>query len=139
MPKLPPNPMDQASLAPFLFEGDDKRSQILRAAMVLFFARWVFRNQHGCDHAEAGVSKATVYAHFKSKDVLFKEIIRKAPGSLLDFPPRNGVRVPSPRIFSGFLARSSKSSGIRGGTTGTAWSLPREENTPIWPKPSWNA
>lgn len=80
--------MDQASLAPFLFEGDDKRSQILRAAMILFLREGFSETSMDAITAEAGVSKATVYAHFKSKDVLFKEIIRQGSRKVSsDFPP----------------------------------------------------
>jgi TetR/AcrR family transcriptional regulator, mexJK operon transcriptional repressor len=65
--------MDDASPSPPEFSP--KRQQIARAAEVLFFAHgygavsmdWVAR--------EAGVSKATLYAHFLSKDGLFASIV----------------------------------------------------------------
>jgi TetR/AcrR family transcriptional regulator, mexJK operon transcriptional repressor len=62
-------------IPPFL-RGDDKRSVILRAAHRLFLRDGYAVTSMDAITLEAGVSKATVYAHFDGKQKLFEELVR---------------------------------------------------------------
>jgi TetR/AcrR family transcriptional repressor of mexJK operon len=56
--------------------GEDKRSVILRAAHRLFLRDGYAVTSMDAVTQEAGVSKATVYAHFDGKQKLFEELVR---------------------------------------------------------------
>jgi TetR/AcrR family transcriptional regulator, mexJK operon transcriptional repressor len=85
MPKKTP-PAD-FPLPPFLL-GDDKRSTVLRAAHTLFLRDGFSETSMDAVTKEAGVSKATVYAHFDSKDTLFQTLVREGSQTALgQFPP----------------------------------------------------
>lgn len=74
-------------IPPFL-AGEDKRSVILRAAHTLFLRDGFSVTSMDAVTKEAGVSKATVYAHFDSKNKLFEELIRGgSEGTLQSLPP----------------------------------------------------
>ena len=55
-----------------------KRQQVLEAAGVLFIAQGYGKVSMEAVAKQAGVSKATLYAHFPSKDVLFATIVGDA-------------------------------------------------------------
>jgi TetR/AcrR family transcriptional repressor of mexJK operon len=75
------------SIPPFL-EGTDKRTLVLRAAFILFLQHGYSGTSMDAVTAEAGVSKATVYSHFKSKDILFASLMREGSESVFaQFPP----------------------------------------------------
>jgi len=86
-----------------------KREAILSAAMELFCSEGVGASVESIA-ARAGVSKATVYAHFASKEDLFKAIIAsvaetyiKLPPSLVDAPPEQGLRELARRFLAMIL------------------------------------
>lgn len=72
---------------PFL-AGDDKRTVILRAAHTLFLRDGFSATSMDAVTREAKVSKATVYSHFESKEMLFEGLIRLgSEHGLALFPP----------------------------------------------------
>lgn len=74
------------SIPPFL-EGTDKRTVVLRAAFTLFLQHGYSGTSMDAVTAEAGVSKATVYSHFKSKEILFASLMREGSESVFaQFP-----------------------------------------------------
>lgn len=74
-------------LPPFLL-GDDKRTVILRAAHELFLRDGYSATSMDAVTKQAGVSKATVYAHFDSKGKLFETLVREGSQTALgQFPP----------------------------------------------------
>jgi AcrR family transcriptional regulator len=81
-PKLDPKP----AVPPFL-AGEDKRSTILRAAHKLFLRDGFSVTSMDAITQEAGVSKATVYAHFDSKQILFEELLRLGSENALGMVP----------------------------------------------------
>ena len=70
-----PAPDGSPPVPPYL-TGEDKRSVILRAAHKLFLRDGYSVTSMDAVTREAGVSKATVYAHFEGKAKLFEELIR---------------------------------------------------------------
>lgn len=75
MAKRQKHPGSTPAVPPFL-RGDDKRSVILRAAHRLFLRDGYAVTSMDAVTQEAGVSKATVYAHFDGKQKLFVELVR---------------------------------------------------------------
>ena len=72
---------------PFL-AGTDKRSCVLRAAFTLFLRDGYSETSMDAVTEEAGVSKATVYAHFASKQVLFETLMTAGSSqAFAEFPP----------------------------------------------------
>lgn len=67
-------------LPPFLL-ATDKRTTVLRAAATLFLRDGYSGTSMDAVTAEAGVSKATVYAHFASKGALFETLMREGTGT----------------------------------------------------------
>jgi len=55
--------------------GEKKRTAILQAAMRLFLKHGFSKTSMDAIAAKAGVTKQTVYAHCKSKDALFVQIV----------------------------------------------------------------
>ncbi|MBY0229118.1 MAG: TetR/AcrR family transcriptional regulator [Gemmataceae bacterium] len=65
-----------------------KRETILEAARTLFLRDGFAGTSMDAVTALAGVSKATVYAHFKSKDELFASLVQETARPIFDgFPP----------------------------------------------------
>ena len=91
-------------LPPFVL-GDDKRSLILRAALTLFLRDGYSDTSMDAVTKQAGVSKATVYAHFDSKRKLFETLVREGSQNALgQFPPlarRGGDPAAELRAFFG--------------------------------------
>ena len=90
-------------LPPFL-AGSDKRTTILRAAATLFLRDGYSNTSMDGITAEAGVSKATVYAHFASKQVLFEKLMQEGAGAAFEkFPPlARGERSPEAELLDFF-------------------------------------
>jgi AcrR family transcriptional regulator len=61
----------------------EKRAAILEAAKALFVRNAFAGTSMDAVAAEAGVSKLTVYSHFRDKDNLFREVIRARVHDLL--------------------------------------------------------
>lgn len=81
-PKAPVPPM------PAFLAAADKRTTIMRAALTLFLRDGYSETSMDAVTEAAGVSKATVYAHFSSKQVLFETLMREGAGAAFDkFPP----------------------------------------------------
>lgn len=119
MGKKKSNREGQPALPPFL-AGEDKRSVILRAAQKLFLRDGFSVTTMDAITQQAGVSKATVYAHFDSKEKLFEALIRLGSESALNATPsleRNGgdPRDELLAFFSPFLQ-------LLFGSGGYAWS-----------------
>lgn len=111
-PDGPPGP-------PYL-RGDDKRSVILRAAHKLFLRDGFSATSMDAVTQEAGVSKATVYAHFESKELLFQTLIRLGSEAGLAAIPPLARRGGDPRDeLVGFFAPLLDLLFVRGGY---AWS-----------------
>ncbi|MBV8616502.1 MAG: TetR/AcrR family transcriptional regulator [Acetobacteraceae bacterium] len=66
--------------------GSPKRQLILDAAAILFTAHGYGAVSMDAIARSAGVSKATLYAHFGSKDQLFATIITEACHAMFDWP-----------------------------------------------------
>jgi AcrR family transcriptional regulator len=77
---------DSHMLPPFLL-GTDKRTVILRAAHKLFLCDGFSATSMDAITQEAGVSKATVYAHYDSKEKLFETLIRSGSENALAMTP----------------------------------------------------
>lgn len=58
-------------------KSEEKREQIMRAAADLFLSEGFSRTSMDTIAAAAGVSKQTVYSHFRNKDELFRSCIAK--------------------------------------------------------------
>jgi TetR/AcrR family transcriptional repressor of mexJK operon len=101
-PKLPPS-FSFADFVPREFAGDDKRSVILRAARKLFLRDGFSATSMDAVTSEAGVSKATVYAHFSSKQKLYEVLVAEgSENALSNLPPlarRGGVVADELRGF----------------------------------------
>lgn len=63
-------------LAPGRPKSTEKQRQILSAASCLFLRNGLAATSMDSVAKEAGVSKQTVYSHFKNKDALFSAVIR---------------------------------------------------------------
>lgn len=96
MPKKNPKPDPQPPTPPYL-RGDDKRSTILRAAHKLLLRDGFSVTSMDAVTQEAGVSKATVYAHFDSKQNLFETLIRLGSENALKAVPSLDRRGGDPR------------------------------------------
>lgn len=73
-------------IPPFL-HATDKRTTILRAAMFQFLQKGFSATTMDAITLEAGVSKATVYAHFSSKEALFEMLMREGSAAVFsEFP-----------------------------------------------------
>lgn len=86
----------------------DKRAAILLAAKKLFTARGLQGTSMEGIAAQAGVSKLTVYSHFRSKDELFRETVfakcsEHWPEVLFDVNARLSLRERLRLIGRGFL------------------------------------
>lgn len=73
-------------IPPFL-RGDDKRTVILRAAHTLFLRDGFSTTSMDAVTRQAGVSKATVYAHFDSKQALFETLVREGVEGVFGMVP----------------------------------------------------
>lgn len=72
---------------PFMM-GDDKRSVILRAAHTLFLKEGYAETSMDAVTSAAGVSKATVYSHFASKEKLFEVLVKEGSDNAIKMFPR---------------------------------------------------
>src|SRR5215470_16336540 len=63
--------------------SSQKAQEILRAARKVFIAKGFEATSMDAVAKSAGVSKATVYAHFKSKSELFAAIVAQLAGRLM--------------------------------------------------------
>ena len=86
----------------------DKRAAILLAAKKLFTAQGLPGTSMEGIAAEAGVSKLTVYSHFRSKEELFRETVFSKcnehwPEDLFDVQARSPLRERLRLIGRGFL------------------------------------
>lgn len=86
----------------------DKRAAILAAAKKLFTARGLPGTSMEGIAADAGVSKLTVYSHFRSKEELFRETVFSKcsehwPEVLFDVQARSPLRERLRLIGRGFL------------------------------------
>ncbi|MGQ0529624.1 MAG: TetR/AcrR family transcriptional regulator [Panacagrimonas sp.] len=86
----------------------DKRAAILMAAKKQFTAQGLPGTSMEGIAAEAGVSKLTVYSHFKSKEELFRETVSSKcsehwPEVLFDTNVKHSLRERLRGIASGFL------------------------------------
>jgi TetR/AcrR family transcriptional regulator, mexJK operon transcriptional repressor len=113
-----PPPTKAPPVPPFLM-GDDKRTTILRAAHRLFLSQGYTETSMDAVTSEAGVSKATVYAHFDSKDKLFETLVKEGSQNALKATPALERRGGNPReellsFFEPFL-------GLVLGKGGYAW------------------
>lgn len=86
----------------------DKHAAILQAAKKLFTAQGLPGASMEAIAAEAGVSKLTVYSHFKSKEELFRETVFSKcsehwPEVLFDTHARHSLRERLRGIGRGFL------------------------------------
>src|SRR5271165_2946196 len=70
--------MSDAMIADTDSDVSPKRRQVLDAAAELFIAQGYGAISMDAIARAAGVSKATLYAHFSSKDLLFATIVREA-------------------------------------------------------------
>lgn len=70
------SPVVKQQCAPGRPKDLEKRAAILQAGKRLFPAQGFDGTSMDAIAAEAGVSKLTVYSHFKDKEALFKEVIR---------------------------------------------------------------
>lgn len=84
-----------------------KRDAILAAATELFTQEGYLNTNMDAVAARAGVSKATVYAHFPSKHTLFGEVLRdytdyyvKLPQSVIDLPVAEGLATIGQRFIA---------------------------------------
>lgn len=78
----------EAPRVPPSLTGTDKRSTVLRAAHKLFLRDGYSETSMDAVTEEAGVSKATVYAHFGSKEALFEALVRDgSEHALKSLPP----------------------------------------------------
>ena len=64
------------STASPLTKSDQKRQQILDAGRELFMTQGYADTSMDQVTAKSGVSKATVYNHFPSKEILFEEAVK---------------------------------------------------------------
>lgn len=72
----------------------EKRDQIIAAAEMLFHDQGYGRVSMDQIHSMVGGSKRTLYSHFSSKEELFRAIMAKTAGKVLDavkFHPRSGA------------------------------------------------
>lgn len=86
----------ETAIPPFM-AGDDKRSVILRAARKMFLQDGFSATSMDAITREAGVSKATVYAHFDSKEKLFETLIRMGSEAAINSMPPLERRGGEPR------------------------------------------
>lgn len=86
MAKKSPKSEGKPAVPPFM-AGDDKRAAILRAAQMLFLRDGFSVTSMDAVTQEAGVSKATVYAYFDSKEKLFEALIRLGSEAALNATP----------------------------------------------------
>ena len=96
MAQQPPSPDGSPPVPPYLV-GDDKRTTILRAAHELFLRDGFSATSMDAVTKEAGVSKATVYAHFASKQALLEALIRGGSEHSLKMIPPLARRAGDPR------------------------------------------
>lgn len=91
---------------PEFLAAADKRTTIMRAALTLFLRDGYSETSMDAVTEEAGVSKATVYAHFASKQVLFETLMREGAGAAFDkFPPLARGDGPPEAELSAFFER----------------------------------
>lgn len=88
-----------------------KRDAIIEAARTLFCADGYPGTSMDAVAATAGVSKATLYAHFASKADLYREIVGnlanpyiRVPSEVLDLPVEQGLRVLARRFLDLILS-----------------------------------
>lgn len=87
----------------------EKRAAILEAAKRLFLSGGFEGTSMDAVAAEAGVSKLTVYNHFKDKETLFIEAVKakceeQLPHDAFEVNPKAGVRAQLTAIARGFFA-----------------------------------
>ncbi|MDX1944925.1 MAG: TetR/AcrR family transcriptional regulator [Pirellulaceae bacterium] len=119
MGKSRPNLAGKPPPPPFMM-ADDKRSLVLRAAHKIFLRDGFSVTSMDAITLEAGVSKATVYAHFDSKDKLFETLIHLGSEAALKSTPSLERKGGDPRVelltfFRPFLQ-------LLFGSGGYAWS-----------------
>jgi len=96
----------------------EKRAAILEAAKNLFPQRGFEGVSMDAIAAEAGVSKLTVYSHFKDKEALFSEAVKcrceaQLPHELFEMRPGTGpIREALHKIATGFYALCSSAEAI---------------------------
>ncbi len=83
------------TIAP-LSKSDQKRLQILVAGRDLFMAQGYADTSMDQVTAKSGVSKATVYNHFPSKEILFEEAVRTRSEEVFAVLPRLDVEHTDP-------------------------------------------
>ena len=86
----------------------EKRAAILEAAKELFLTSGYDGTSMDAVAAEAGVSKLTVYNHFKDKETLFIEAVKakceeQLPHEAFEVNPKAGVRTQLTAIARGFF------------------------------------
>jgi TetR/AcrR family transcriptional regulator, regulator of autoinduction and epiphytic fitness len=84
----------KACPAPACRRGDAKRAAVVDAATCAFLSRGYELTSMDAIAAEAGVSKRTVYNHFPCKQVLFRAVVRRIYGEMLD----SDSSLPSPNL-----------------------------------------
>ena len=87
----------------------EKRAAILEAAKLLFPVHGFDGVSMDAIAAEAGVSKLTVYSHFKDKDALFRETVRvkceeQLPAAMFMADLKGPIRKQLRSIAKGFFA-----------------------------------
>lgn len=70
-----------------LSRSEQKRQQILNAGRELFMAQGFAETSMDQVTAKSGVSKATVYNHFPSKEILFEEAVRTRAAEVFEALP----------------------------------------------------
>lgn len=96
----------------------EKRQAILEAAKELFLANGYEKVSMDAIAAEAGVSKLTVYSHFKDKETLFQEAIRarcevQLPHEVFAYRAEAGIEETLLTIARRFHALVSSDDSIR--------------------------
>lgn len=96
--RLPKEEKDSSS-------GSAKRSQILNGALSVFLEYGYEGTSMDRVADEAGVSKQTIYSHFKDKERLFHELVEHLSASLFSTPPDDRLFELEPHAF---LIRASQ-------------------------------
>ena len=108
MPAVRKAPARRAAPGPGRPKDLEKRAAILEAAKALFPVHGFDGVSMDAIAAEAGVSKLTVYSHFKDKDALFRETVRvkceeQLPAALFMADLKGPIRKQLRSIAKGFF------------------------------------
>ena len=98
-----------------------KRTQIMDAAAALFIAQGYGAVSMDAIAKAAAVSKATLYAYFRSKDALFATIIREACESNLAFRPLKRMALIRALLCWNWAGRCCGSCSRTGRWRSTGW------------------